>query len=157
MASVKVKLRVSTVPQKEGRLIIQVIQQRETKTISTSLRLFPEEWDKEKEQIIPTASTVGRINYLLHVGKEIQDTKNIIEKIAWGMVDDLSCSAEKIVEQYHRKKNPPRLSIFMEEKIKELQQKGKNNTAEKYRTTLRLFTIYKKKWIFSWKHWILKN
>ena len=45
MASIKVKFRPSSLPDREGRIFYQVIHDRRTRHILTEYRLFPHEWN----------------------------------------------------------------------------------------------------------------
>ena len=56
MTSLKVKFRPSTVDGKEGCLYYQVIHRRTVRQISTDYRLFPHEWDAERERVVLPAS-----------------------------------------------------------------------------------------------------
>ena len=61
MATVKVKLRPSTVPGKAGTIYYQLTHLRQVKQITTKIHLHPQDWDSNKAQIIFTDST----SYLL--------------------------------------------------------------------------------------------
>ena len=57
MATVKVKLRPSTVPGKAGTIYYQLTHLRQVKQITTKIHLHPQDWDSNKAQIIFTDST----------------------------------------------------------------------------------------------------
>lgn len=48
MASIKLKFRVSSLPEKEGTLYFQVIHERVVKQIGTSYRIYESEWDEHR-------------------------------------------------------------------------------------------------------------
>ena len=52
MSTVKLKFRASSVPGAEGTLYYQVIHKRNVKWISTSYRIYANEWDGQKECIM---------------------------------------------------------------------------------------------------------
>ena len=52
MASVKLKFRVSSLPEKEGTLYFQVIHERVVKQIGTSYRIYESEWDEYRSDIV---------------------------------------------------------------------------------------------------------
>lgn len=52
MASIKVKFRPSTVPGHEGSIYYQILQERKPRQLSTEYRIFSEEWDEKRGQII---------------------------------------------------------------------------------------------------------
>lgn len=53
MATVKVKLRPSSVKGKAGTIYYQIIHTRRTQHITTTLHVFPEEWDAENGTLLP--------------------------------------------------------------------------------------------------------
>lgn len=61
MATVKIKFRASTQPDKAGTLFYQVIHNRVTRQIYTGYKLFPYEWDATDSRIvIPPDSDADR-------------------------------------------------------------------------------------------------
>ena len=52
MASIKLKFRVSSLPEKEGTLYFQVIHERVVKQIGTSYRIYESEWDEHRCDIV---------------------------------------------------------------------------------------------------------
>ena len=48
MATVKVKLRPSTVPGKAGTIYYQLTHLRQVKQITTKIHLHPQDWDSNK-------------------------------------------------------------------------------------------------------------
>lgn len=79
MATVKVKLRPSTVPGKAGTIYYQLTHLRQVKQITTKIHLHPQDWDSNKAQIIFTDST----SYLLQckIDRDLDRLKKIIYKI----------------------------------------------------------------------------
>lgn len=55
MATVKVKLRPSSVKDKAGTIYYRIIHTRRTQHITTILHVFPEEWDAENGTLLPSA------------------------------------------------------------------------------------------------------
>ena len=51
MASIKLKFRPSTLPEKEGRLYYQVIHNRVVRQIHTAYRICSSEWDADHSSI----------------------------------------------------------------------------------------------------------
>ena len=52
MATVKVKFRPSSIPNKEGRLYYQIIHERSVRQMVTDYRNFPNEWDEARSSVI---------------------------------------------------------------------------------------------------------
>ena len=74
MASVKLKFRVSSLPEKEGTLYFQVIHERVVKQIGTSYRIYEFEWDEHRSDIVKQS---------LIAPNRVKTIKSIREKIAW--------------------------------------------------------------------------
>ena len=56
MATVKVKLRPSSVEGKEGVIYYQITHNRKTQQITTKLRLCPADWDADEEKLAQSAT-----------------------------------------------------------------------------------------------------
>ena len=56
MATVKVKLRPSSVKDKAGTIYYRIIHTRRTQYITTTLHVFQEEWDAENGTLLPIAA-----------------------------------------------------------------------------------------------------
>ena len=67
MATVKVKFRASSIPDKEGTLFFQVIHNRVTRQIATGHKIFKREWNADKSEVILPGSEPLRHDYLLSV------------------------------------------------------------------------------------------
>ena len=97
MATVKVKLRPSTVPGKAGTIYYQLTHLRQVKQITTKIHLHPQDWDSNKAQIIFTDST----SYLLQckIDRDLDRLKKIIYKI------DAECAnytVNEIIEKFYQ-------------------------------------------------------
>ena len=82
MATVKVKLRPSTVPGKAGTIYYQLTHLRQVKQITTKIHLHPQDWDSNKAQIIFTDST----SYLLQckIDRDLDRLKKISNTVIGG-------------------------------------------------------------------------
>ena len=97
MATVKVKLRPSTVPGKAGTIYYQLTHLRQVKQITTKIHLHPKNWDSNNTQIIFTDST----SYLLQckIDRDLDRLKKIICKM------DTECAnytVNEIIEKFHQ-------------------------------------------------------
>lgn len=142
MATIKVKIRLSSVEGKEGTLFYQVIHGRVARQISSGYRLLPTEWDERSENVILPLLDADRKNYLLKLKKnvtgDILRLKYIIRK--------LECSkdtytSDKIVELYHDRiaSEAGGFISFTENLVTELKRIGRVRTAETYTTVLNSF------------------
>ena len=59
MATVKVKLRPSTVEGKAGVIYYQITHNRKTQQITTKLRVSPSDWDADEEKLPPIAQLLN--------------------------------------------------------------------------------------------------
>lgn len=59
MATVKVKLRESTVGAKAGVIHYQLCQGRKSQQINSGVRLFPHQWDTRHERVVVPLSDEG--------------------------------------------------------------------------------------------------
>lgn len=142
MATIKVKIRLSSVEGKEGTLFYQVIHGRVARQIKSGYRLLPTEWDERSENVILPLLDADRKNYLLKLKKNVTEDilrlKYIIRK--------LECSkdtytSDKIVELYHDRtaSEAGGFISFTENLVTELKRIGRVRTAETYTTVLNSF------------------
>lgn len=89
MASIKLKFRVSSLPEKEGTLYFQVIHERVVKQIGTSYRIYESEWDEHRSDIVMQS---------LISPNRLKTIKSVREKIAWE-----KNRLNKIIEQFKNK------------------------------------------------------
>lgn len=145
MATVKTKIRVSSVETKEGTLFYQVIHNRIARQINTRYKLYPSEWNNTRSEIVlPSDVDESRRNYLLQLKRTlIEDTKrlkNIISKL------DQSGSiyiTDKVVELYYTSSEGGGFIAFTQTQIKQLKQIGKRRTSETYTTALNSFVRFR--------------
>ena len=66
MATIKVKLRPSSVVGRAGTIYYQVTHRRATQQITTNIRLQPEEWNAISEKVVVSVADKSIIqNYIL--------------------------------------------------------------------------------------------
>ena len=66
MATTKFKFRASSVSGKQGTLFIQVIHKRATRQGSTSYKLYPQEWDADRQSVVVAKDTSSNRSSYLH-------------------------------------------------------------------------------------------
>ena len=82
MTSVKLKFRVSSVPNKEGTLYFQIIHNRTVKQIKTSYHIAKSEWNEKRNEIIRITQVAGcRAKKLKLIRDKIEWEKRRIESI----------------------------------------------------------------------------
>lgn len=146
MATIKMKLRTSSVEGKEGVLYYQVIHNRVAKQISTGYKVYPHEWDTARSGITTkSAITTERREYLLalkeNLVKDMTRLKGIVFRFeASGTV----YTAENVVERFSVSTEKDGLMVFAQNQIRELRQIGKTRTAETYACAMNSFSRFRK-------------
>lgn len=144
MATVKVKFRASSNPDKEGTLFFQIIHNRVTRQIHTGYKLFSSEWDTAQSEIVLTEKNTLRHGYLLSLREALTadalKLKGIIARL-----EKAGCqySAEKVVEQFNAPENDGCFLSFSLKLVGQLKQIGKRRTADTYTTVLNSFKRFR--------------
>lgn len=143
MASIKIKFRASSVPQKEGSIYYQVIHNRTARQISTGYKLFPNEWNNSSAQIIFPPET-DRKNYLAILKKKVEEDNGRLERIII-LLDrkNTPYTSQEVIDTFSNQETGKFLFPFMLEIIEQLKQSGKIRTAETYTTTLNSFIRFR--------------
>ena len=139
MATVKVKLRPSTVPGKAGTIYYQLTHLRQVKQITTKIHLHPQDWDSNKAQIIFTDST----SYLLQckIYRDLDRLKKIIYKI------DAECAnytVNEIIEKFYQTTADYSITDFFTQQIQKLKNDNRRGTARNYSKTLKSLKAFMK-------------
>ncbi|WP_368325501.1 phage integrase SAM-like domain-containing protein [Phocaeicola vulgatus] len=139
MATVKVKLRPSTVPGKAGTIYYQLTHLRQVKQITTKIHLHPKNWDSNNTQIIFTDST----SYLLQckIDRDLDRLKKIICKM------DTECAnytVNVIIEKFHQTNSDYTITDFFTKQIQKLKNDNRRGTARNYNKTLKSLKAFMK-------------
>ena len=139
MATVKVKLRPSTVPGKAGTIYYQLTHLRQVKQITPKIHLHPQDWDSNKAQIIFTDST----SYLLQckIDRDLDRLKKIIYKI------DAECAnytVNEIIEKFYQTTADYSITDFFTQQIQKLKNDNRRGTARNYSKTLKSLKAFMK-------------
>lgn len=144
MATVKVKFRASSIPDKEGTLFFQVIHNRVTRQIATGHKIFKREWNADKSEVILPDNEPLRHDYLLSVKGALAANelkiKSIITRLDKAGSD---YTVEKVVELFNEPKNDDDFIAFAQRLINRLKQVGKRQTADTYTTALNSFKRFR--------------
>lgn len=144
MASIKVKFRPSTVPGREGSIYYQILQERNPRQLSTEYRIFSEEWDEKRGQIIAPKDS-SRMVLITTVRESVRSDVERLTKInrKFDLIG-LSYTADDVIEEFHRYREEYSLFNFMEKLIFKHKQNGKIRTSETYTSTLKSFRKFRK-------------
>lgn len=137
MATVKVKLRPSSVAGRAGTVFYQVTHCRTTRQITTHIRLYPEAWDADCELVetgVPDRSVIQ---------KRIDSDIALLRKI----IDDFdrkgeNYSAEDIVKRYKSSGSRVPVLDFMQGQIHMLRKANRLGTARNYEKTMKNFAEF---------------
>lgn len=144
MASIKVKFRPSTVPGREGSIYYQILQERKPRQLSTEYRIFSEEWDEKRGQIIAPKDS-SRMVLITTVRESVRsDVERLIKINRKFDLVGLSYTADDVIEEFHRYREEYSLFNFMEKLIFKHKQNGKIRTSETYTSTLKSFRKFRK-------------
>lgn len=155
MTSLKVKFRASKVEGKEGSLMIQIIHDRRVRVLSTGLKIYENEWDYSKgEIVIDTDVASGRIGfdkvkslydrslYLNSVKLSLEEKIIRIKTIIMRLQDKGPYTVSQVAEAYQSDSLGGFFFPFMREQIRKLNDNGQHKTASTYETTMRIFSSY---------------
>ena len=142
MTSINVKLRPSTVEEKEGNIYYQIIHNRVIRRLKTDYTVFQHEWSEKHSAVITD-------------GKRCSHLQSIRECITWDLkrLNNIAkryeqkqtrYSADDIIETFLTTASAHTLFNFMKEQTALLQQMGKHRTAEAYHSTLKSFMKFRK-------------
>lgn len=137
MATVKVKLRPSSVKGKAGTIYYRIIHTRRTQHITTTLHVFPEEWDAENGTLLPSARNWTMIQN--RIDSDVMLLRRIIKDL-----DNrgMSYSIADIVMHYKAPDRHVLVSDFMHKQIEQLRSSNQLGTAQNYEKTWKSFSTF---------------
>ena len=138
MVKVKVKLRKSTVEGKAGVIYYQLCHKRQSRQITTGIRLFPDQWDARRERVM--VSLAGRDAVTAVLQRQIDGDLCLLRAI----VGDFEARRGEygLPDVVGRFRSSERFTVFafVEKQIACLRADGKLGTARNYRRTLNSFS-----------------
>ena len=144
MASIKVKLRPSTIADCEGTIYYQIIHDRKVRQLLTNYKLFPAAWD-ERRSMVTAGRNSERKSFILSIRERIRWDMERLTKIGRKLdAEGLIYTADEVIDEFNRYAHEYSLFNFMESLIARLKQNGKTRTSETYRSTLNSFKKYRK-------------
>lgn len=143
MATVKLRFRPSTLPDKPGTLFYQITDRRLVRLYSTEFKIYPSEWDNAKSEII-IGNDTDRQRQLLSIKARVKWDMERILKVSTSLTQKgLPFTTDDIVSEFQRIITENTLFNFMESVIARLVQLGKVRTSETYRAALRSFKQFR--------------
>lgn len=139
MASIKIKFRPSQVAENPGIVYYQIIHERKVRALSTGYKIYPDEWD-ENRSTLTIGSKPERRFVILSLRELIRHDMERLAYIDSKLdAEQLSYTADDILEEYIRYQNEYTLFNYMESIITKLRTNGKIRTSETYRSALNSF------------------
>lgn len=144
MATVKLKLRLSSEKSMEGRLFYQIIHKRIARQIRTKYKLYKEEWDHEHSAIRPISALKDERRAYLETARN--DIAKGREEIL-GIIREFenSCTeytSDSIIRRLSMRASKFKIISFGRDVILQLIQIGKPNTAERYSIIINSFSKF---------------
>ena len=142
MASIKVKFRASTVPGKRGAVYYQVTHRGQVRTVSTGIRLFPEQWDGDSGRLVEAEGVDnGRLaGYRDRIEADVRYFKEILAYLKTLPVD---YEVNDIVRRFRTKAFRKLFFLdFLSGRVKELEEAERFGLARSYKGGLNVFKAF---------------
>ena len=130
MATIKVKLRASSITSKAGTVYYQVTHRRVIRQITTGIHILPEDWNRKQQCLKQPEADAA-----LH--SRIQGDMTLLRRI----IKDLDASgmpytAEEVVRRFRKPDHTATILAFMQEQIDMLRLCNRLGTAQNYANTM---------------------
>lgn len=132
MATVKIRLRPSSLPDKPGSLYFSIVYQGKSAQVTTKYKLFPEEWDEYGQRII--FMNVSREKELVSVQQQLRNNWQILNNIIFDLEKSRSgdYSVKDIICFFKDRMGRKSFFLFMDDQIVELKAAYRFGTAQNY-------------------------
>ena len=137
MATVKVKLRPSSVEGKAGVIYYQITHNRKTQQITTRLRVCPSDWDADEEKLAPLAPNRSVIQN--HIDSDVASLRRIILEIDRCGGD---YSVSDIVNRFKSPKSHILVLDYIRSQVEQLRATNRLGTAKNYEKTMCSFSEF---------------
>ncbi len=137
MATVKVKLRLSTIEEKAGTIYYQITHRRIIRQITTDIHIPPKYWNAKQQRIEPSAFDI--ITLQSRIDSDILLLQSAIKTFE---ASDFEYTVDDIVKQYRTGCNHVFILAFMQEQINYLLRCNRYGTAKNYERTMRSFSQF---------------
>lgn len=143
MTTVKVKFRPSTVTYRPGSIVYLITRGRMTRQITSSFKIFPNEWDDEQSKPVIISGS-GRTDHIRTVTGGISNDIDRIYRII-GKFERLNVSYSTcdVVDEFRRTCKENTFFVFMEKIILRLRQLNHIGTACNYRAAINSFMRFR--------------
>lgn len=144
MASIKVKLRPSSVKDREGTLFYQIIHKRQVRQIYTEIHICEDEWDSGMSSVIVTPGTDMRRKKYLEAAMDTihADVARLTATVATLESGGLPYSAGDVVKMFNTPSAVVGIVSFTRRLIVDLNRIGKNRAAKRLGVSLNSLLRY---------------
>ncbi len=144
MATIKAKLRVSTVEGKEGGIYYQVIHKGSVRQIKTNYTLHPHEWNTKGSSVIIDDNNIERAQLLRLINNKIEFDIRRLYKLAKELdYRGRMNHCDDLIAEYHRQPQVDTFLKFFREQIARLVELGRLGTSYNYNSTLSSFSKFR--------------
>lgn len=138
MSSLKFHLRFSSsLEDRESRLFVRVIHNRKTRSVSTPIFLYPNEWNEKEQEITRKNARSDRIDYLIQAQEELNETRVFFKSTISRLEKEGVYTVSELAETYRIHKAGSGLITYVERLSIELYQTGQVRTARAYRSSVK--------------------
>ena len=131
MATVKVKLRPSSVEGKAGVIYYQITHNRKTQQITTKFRVYPTDWDADEEKLVSGAPNRSMVQN--RIDSDVALLRRVIADLDNSGMD---YSVEDIVNRYKSPQSHILVLDYMRTQVEQLQVSNRLGTAKNYEKTM---------------------
>ncbi|MBR5552004.1 MAG: site-specific integrase [Muribaculaceae bacterium] len=131
MATVKVKLRPSSVEGKAGVIYYQITHNRKTQQITTRLRVHPLDWDADEEKMVQSAPNCSMIQN--RIDSDVTLLKRVILDLDNSGVD---YCVNDVINRYKSPQSHILVLDYMHSQIEQLRASNRLGTAKNYEKTM---------------------
>ena len=137
MATVKVKLRPSSVEGKAGVIFYQITHSRKTQQITTKLRVQPSDWDSDEEKMVYSAPNRSMIQN--RIDSDVALLHRLIADLDSSGMD---YSVEDVISRYKSPQSHMLILDYMRTQVEQLRATNRLGTAKNYEKTMCSFAEF---------------
>ena len=137
MATIKVKLRPSSVAGRAGTIFYQVTHRRATQQITTDMRLQPDEWNAKSEQV--TINTADRHLLQNRIDSDTALLKRIIKDLD---NSGIQYAVGDVIKRYKSPQCQVSVLDFMKNLVRLMRKANRLGTAQNYEKTMKNFAEF---------------
>lgn len=129
-----------------GSLVLRITHKRKVKQITTTYKIYPNEWNSQKKALIIPLKESLRCTYLLQIEKEMINDLFLLKQIIETLEKQGEYNLTDILRGYFLFKKRGMFNAFVIRLTKDLTAMGQERTARAYNTTAKRFIrFYKSK------------